>query len=953
MFTLLLGMVAPYAQLQAAEIISVAEAIENNSGDETVEGYIVGHVISSSSVNQEAPFSNDYNYALADSPDETNMANMLLVQLPAEFRGEFGLQANPSLVGTKVEVSGSLEAYYGAPGLKSPTSMTVVEGDTAPDPEQPTEPELMTIKEAKGQSGQTVIIEGVVTADNAAIGGGSLSTYVQDETGGINVFEFSPDGFPNLTAGQKIRVEGSITEYNGLTEIVPVEGGIEILAENVSLPDSKTITLAELMTAETAEPLEGTLVKVNGYVSSKPSSPAGGGYNVTIIDEDYNGTTLRVMEGTNAIDSIEEGRWYDFTAIVSQYNSYQLLVRSADDIIEADSQPEAPDPSGEYVATVARVVDGDTINVVEPILGSTSVRFLNIDTPETFHSVRNDLDQNQMDHGQRATAYMGELLQPGDKVRVKVGAEPLDNYGRLLAQVIRDEDGLNTNLEMVKQGLAVTYFIWPVGDEAEYEQYQSAVLEAKETEKGIWNPADPLAELPFVFRTRYEGDELDKYVGNSDTKEYVAPQDWESVPVEKRVFFWDTAQAASAGYTAAAGVTPEPTPDDEVVSITKAREATPGEVVTIEGTVTTTPGSWGAKGFYLQDEDAGLYIYQSDFDVAAGDVIRMTGTRDEFNGEVQLSNVTALEVIGQESVPAPQSVTPAQVADAQGEVVALEGVTISNITELAYGTVEFTATQGEEDIIVRIDNRTGFAYDQFSTLYEAGDVVDVTGMGSVFQGAYQVKPRGAEDVKLAEQETNTALSFATKVVKDTKKQQWVEVAITAEDAADLQALSFDLNFNDKPVKFKKANAAKGWSKPELGREKGSVSFLGYAEGTQAVDGNTLYTIEFQVKKDEVASTNVVVSNIILASATGEEQQLEDIEVPLLAEGSAEPGPANAYDLNGDGVVSTGDVARLAAYMGKEKSDNNWEEASKADFDKDGKITYKDMKKLLDERKKAS
>lgn len=47
--------------------------------------------------------------------------------------------------------------------------------------------------------------------------------------------------------------------------------------------------------------------------------------------------------------------------------------------------PPDNDPKEEYHRTVDRIVDGDTIHVNEPVLGETTIRFLNMDTPETYH----------------------------------------------------------------------------------------------------------------------------------------------------------------------------------------------------------------------------------------------------------------------------------------------------------------------------------------------------------------------------------------------------------------------------------------------------------------------------------------------------------------------------------------------------------------------------------------
>ncbi len=410
--------------------------------------------------------------------------------------------------------------------------------------------DVMSISEARAKIGQVVTVEGIVTADNDGIGGSKLSTYIQDGTAGINLFANNADSFPVLKEGQKVKVTGKVTEYNKLLEIAPNADGIDIVSESNTVPAPIEFSLKDMADASLAEQKEGQLVKFKGFVKSIPATPAGGGYNVAVIDENFNGTTLRVMEGTQAISAIEAGKWYEFTGVLSQYNTYQVLPRKASDVQLLAEQPEAPTSAGEYESTVSSVVDGDTIHLESPVLGATKVRYVNIDTPETYHTPKNDADESQLEHGQEAKVYLNSLLKPGDKVIVKVGEEATDDYGRLLAQIIRKSDNLNTNLEMVKQGYATTYFLWPIGEEEEYEQYQSAVKEAKDNGRGIWNPDNTLAELPFEFRAREQGKGLLRYVGNSDTKEYVEPSKFAEVPVEKRIFFASAEEAETNGYKA-------------------------------------------------------------------------------------------------------------------------------------------------------------------------------------------------------------------------------------------------------------------------------------------------------------------------------------------------------------------------------------------------------------------
>nr|WP_261306515.1 DUF6359 domain-containing protein [Paenibacillus andongensis] len=539
--------------------MTVAEAIANNSGTGTVEGYIVGHATGSLSANFQSPFGNDFNFLIADTSSERDKTKLLDVQLTTAYRAQFGLQTNPSIIGKKVKVTGTLSAYNTFPGLKTPTALTFID-DTTPPPTG-----VISIADAKKAAG-TVTIAGVVTADNSAIGGGKLSTFVQDNTGGINIFNSSTVGFPDLKEGDQIQLTGTITSYKDLTEISPTS--ITVTAHNQAIPAPVQVSLADLQDTAKAEQYEGQLVHISGYFKIVPATPAGGGYNIQVVDQQFNGTTVRIIDGSLDMAAVQQDKWYEVTGILGQYTTYQVIPRKAADFVLAANQPPLyPTQPGDYEATVARVVDGDTIALQSPVLGATNVRFLNIDTPESDGyinlngGVKTPADQNQLDLGLAAKHYMETLLLPGDKVVLKVGEEATDHYGRLLAQVVRKSDSLNTNLEMVNKGYAVTYFIWPVGTADEYNMYQAAVKAAKDQELGIWNPANPLQELPFVFRARFSGEGLTRPVGNSDTKIYVDKEEWASVPVEKRIFFNTEADAIANGYSKAAQIPVPPLPD--------------------------------------------------------------------------------------------------------------------------------------------------------------------------------------------------------------------------------------------------------------------------------------------------------------------------------------------------------------------------------------------------------
>jgi len=115
--------------LRAASTLTVSQAIQTqNNSAQTVEGYVVGKPISSSTV-VKSSFPDDYALAIAERSSETDSSKMLYVQIPSQFRSQFGLKTNPDLMGAKLKVTGQLTAYYSHPGLKNTSQMAIVGTD--------------------------------------------------------------------------------------------------------------------------------------------------------------------------------------------------------------------------------------------------------------------------------------------------------------------------------------------------------------------------------------------------------------------------------------------------------------------------------------------------------------------------------------------------------------------------------------------------------------------------------------------------------------------------------------------------------------------------------------------------------------------------------------------------------------------------------------------------------
>jgi micrococcal nuclease len=126
-------------------------------------------------------------------------------------------------------------------------------------------------------------------------------------------------------------------------------------------------------------------------------------------------------------------------------------------------------------ARVERVVDGDTL----VLAGGARVRLVQIDTPEVFGTPEC--------FGAQASAATRRLLPRGTAVRL--AAEPatdaVDDSGRLLRYVVREQDGVDVNLRLVELGAAAPYFYR--GRRGRYAgELERLAREARRSGRGLW-----------------------------------------------------------------------------------------------------------------------------------------------------------------------------------------------------------------------------------------------------------------------------------------------------------------------------------------------------------------------------------------------------------------------------------------------------------------------------------
>ena len=133
-------------------------------------------------------------------------------------------------------------------------------------------------------------------------------------------------------------------------------------------------------------------------------------------------------------------------------------------------------------ATVAYVVDGDTVDVIlngEQI----RVRLVGINTPETV-----DPRKPVECFGKEASDKAKEILKEGDAVFLETDSSQTkyDKYGRFLAYIFL-ADGTSFNKFMIAEGFAHEYtYRTPYKYQKEFRLAES---KARLATKGLWNPA--------------------------------------------------------------------------------------------------------------------------------------------------------------------------------------------------------------------------------------------------------------------------------------------------------------------------------------------------------------------------------------------------------------------------------------------------------------------------------
>jgi micrococcal nuclease len=134
---------------------------------------------------------------------------------------------------------------------------------------------------------------------------------------------------------------------------------------------------------------------------------------------------------------------------------------------------------------VARVIDGDTVVLLDASNQQRRIRLAGIDAPE-----------RKQPFGQKSKQYLAAQIAGQE---VSVDWHKLDRYHRIVGKIIHD--GKDVDLAMVRAGLAWWYRHYAHEQSpADRLLYEDAENKAKAEGQGLWQDPDPMP--PWQWRHR-------------------------------------------------------------------------------------------------------------------------------------------------------------------------------------------------------------------------------------------------------------------------------------------------------------------------------------------------------------------------------------------------------------------------------------------------------------------
>ncbi len=254
-------------------------------------------------------------------------------------------------------------------------------------------------------------ISGTATVSTGVFSTTNIDVYLQDNSGGINIFQFGLDSTVSILQDNDYTIVGELDQFNGKSELIPADPANDIIDNGAgSAVAPVTATIGDLLADP--ETYEGQLVEILQVSNTEagdtwPDTLGSFSRNIEITDGGSAVVlTMRIDSDTDIIGTPEPNWPVDVRGIFSQFDNvspfdegYQLLPRGLGDI----DTPTAIEPISSDAINSFQLYS----NYPNPFNPETTLRF---DVPQTSETVVLDI-YNVL--GQKVRSLVNERLNSG------------------------------------------------------------------------------------------------------------------------------------------------------------------------------------------------------------------------------------------------------------------------------------------------------------------------------------------------------------------------------------------------------------------------------------------------------------------------------------------------------------------------------------------------------------
>ncbi|MCD4671373.1 MAG: DUF11 domain-containing protein, partial [Anaerolineaceae bacterium] len=213
-----------------------------------------------------------------------------------------------------------------------------------------------------------VVVEGTATMYTDGFYAGSSGTkfYLQDESGGLQVYIPGGKGKVNVPIGAQVRVQGQIELYRGALELIPSSPDkVEVITKISETPAPLMVSISEALHSDT---LAGSLVTIQGNAARLEEFSYS--FEMDLLDEDGQLIIAYIDKETNAtIETIETDHLYNVTGLL-EIRDGQIQINPR---LQSDLQEIPPETVMVEIEAPSNVGQNESVEIAFTLTNNTPV----------------------------------------------------------------------------------------------------------------------------------------------------------------------------------------------------------------------------------------------------------------------------------------------------------------------------------------------------------------------------------------------------------------------------------------------------------------------------------------------------------------------------------------------------------------------------------------------------